>query len=257
MNYTEKPDLGPLTKQAIFDIESSPFDLDKYCLYAVISGSHAYGTNVETSDVDIRGITSFPEEYIYGLNKIEQIENQKKDICFYGLWKMISLLYKSNVHALEMIFIEPKFVQISTPISQELTNNRCLFMTKMIGYSFGGYANQQRKILETKRENKTGRISLVEKFGYDTKFAAHMVRLFRSGSEALLTGYLQVYRSDKEELLSIRSGLYTYEDFLKMADEEEIKFNEAWEKSKLPEKPDFEKINRLLIKLQKETLNNL
>ena len=156
-----------------------------------------------------------------------------------------------------MIFIEPKFVQISTPISQELTNNRCLFMTKMIGYSFGGYANQQRKILETKRENKTGRISLVEKFGYDTKFAAHMVRLFRSGSEALLTGYLQVYRSDKEELLSIRSGLYTYEDFLKMADEEEIKFNEAWEKSKLPEKPDFEKINRLLIKLQKETLNNL
>jgi len=48
------------------------------------------------------------------------------------------------------------------------------------------------------------RKSLVEKFGYDTKNAAHLILLLRMGIEFLSVGVLHVKRHDAQELLEIK-----------------------------------------------------
>ena len=45
---------------------------------------------------------------------------------------------------------------------------------------------------------------LVEKFGYDTKNASHLIRLLRMGMEFLVDGELHVEREDAKELLRIK-----------------------------------------------------
>jgi hypothetical protein len=50
----------------------------------------------------------------------------------------------------------------------------------------------------------TGRTELVDKFGYDTKHAMHLVRLIRMAKEILIEGVVHVYRDDREELMDIR-----------------------------------------------------
>ncbi len=152
-------------------------------------------------------------------------------------------------------------VIIERPEWKEVVKHKDIFTSKLIGYSFGGYAYGQLKILDTKKNNYTGRVSLVEQFGYDCKFAMHAVRLLRSGREFLETGVLKVKRPDAAELLEIRNGKYSYEEYIKWDDSKKqvvggiIKdeldaFNKAWENSTLPDKPNFNAINNLLINIQ-------
>ena len=55
-------------------------------------GSHAYGTNVEGSDVDIRGIATNSAQDILTRKGFEQVTNDETDTTIYSLEKMISLL---------------------------------------------------------------------------------------------------------------------------------------------------------------------
>ena len=66
-------------------------------------------------------------------------------------------------------------------------------MKKMSGGSYMGYMGTKRK-------------QLFDKFGYDPKNAAHMIRLLRMGNEFLRTGELVTYRPDREELIEIKCG---------------------------------------------------
>lgn len=263
--FTEKPDLNYDVNQ-FFTPETAPFDVAEHCLYSCISGSNAYGMNTPESDLDVRGVVCPPSEYFFGLLNFEQVENQSKDICYYSLRKFISLAYKNNVHALEMLFLDPQHINIVNYPFNLILDKRDLFLSKLLGYSFGGYAYQQLMMLNTKKKNQTGRQRLVEKYGYDTKAFAHSIRLYRMGANALEHGILEVYRPDREELKAIRAGALTYEEAVAfgtneegkpsvvggLAHEELTKFNIAMEKSKLPATPNFKKIQNLLITAHKE-----
>lgn len=264
-DYTEKPDLGELSPSQFFDYQNSPFDVEEHMLYSVVSGSKAYGMSTPTSDTDVRGVVVPPLKYFTGLNNFEQVENQSKDVCYYGLRKFVQLCYKNNVHALEMLYMHPDTVMYVHPVFQELLLKRDLFPSKAVGYSFGGYAWQQLMVMRTKVSNHTGRVELIEKFGYDTKMAAHALRLYRSGREFLETGVLQVKRPDAEELLEVRAGKYTFEEFVQfdkdpdnpkkwvvtggVVKDESDRFKEAFESSNLPRVPDYNKVEALLMDL--------
>jgi hypothetical protein len=134
-------------------------------------------------------------------------------------------------------------------------------MSRNIGYSFGGYAYSQLKILKTKTANGTGRISKsMQGKEYDTKFAAHAVRLYRSGADALRTGKLDVYRPDRLELKEIRAGKYTYDEFIQWDSknkeiiggfiyDEHKKFEKAFAETELPQYPNHKKIEELLMEI--------
>jgi hypothetical protein len=111
---------------------------------------------------------------------------------------------------------------------------------------------------EKKRINQSGymgekRKSLVREFGFDTKNAAHLIRLLRMCIEFLGDGELRVYRTDKDELLDIKKGKWSLEKVQKHADDLFVVAREAYVRSPLRPKPDLEKVNKLCIDIIKET----
>lgn len=112
--------------------------------YEYVRGSHAYGTNIETSDKDIGGVFICNEETLKGLrsNYVEQVSDEKNDTVYYELGRWIELLMKSNPTALESLFIpEDCIVGEIHPAVQYILNNRDKFITKeclnpLLGYSF-------------------------------------------------------------------------------------------------------------------------
>lgn len=96
---------------------------------------------------------------------------------------------------------------------------------------------------------------LVLEHGYDSKNAAHLIRLLRMCIEFMERGEMQVYRiADREELLAIKQGKWKLEDIKSLADQLFEGARQATEKSSLPEKPDFEGVEKLLVSMLREKL---
>ena len=95
-----------------------------------------------------------------------------------------------------------------------------------------------------KRRNPT-RAAMEAQHGFDTKHAMHLVRLMRMGHEVLTTSEVHVWRHDREELLSIRNGAWSYEQLVKYAEEMDRKLGAAMEASALPKTADRKLIDQL------------
>lgn len=115
-----------------------------------LGGSHAYGTSVPSSDVDIRGIALNSKEEILGSANFEQVVNNETDTTIYSIRKIISLLSSCNPNTIEMLGLKPEHYLYLSPIGQELLDNKKLFLSKRAKYSFGGYAFAQLRRLDNK-----------------------------------------------------------------------------------------------------------
>lgn len=92
------------------------------------------------------------------------------------------------------------------------------------------------------------RRGLVNRFGYDVKNGAHMIRLLRMGVEFLDTGKLNVFRPDAAEILEIKTGQWTLEAVQAEADRLFANAADAVMRSKLPETPDRVAVERLCMR---------
>lgn len=88
--------------------------------------------------------------------------------------------------------------------------------------------------------------------GYDAKNMMHTIRLLQQAEEILRDGELNPRRSNREELLAIKSGAYEYDELLQMADELMKRTHLAWIDSKLPETPDKWRIEAILVTIRNE-----
>ena len=61
-------------------------------IFLTLGGSYSYGTNVETSDVDVRGCALNSESDLLGLTSFEQVVNTQTDTTIYAFNKLVSLL---------------------------------------------------------------------------------------------------------------------------------------------------------------------
>ena len=102
-------------------------------------------------------------------------------------------------------------------------------------------------------ERNPARHEMELKFGYDTKHAAHLVRLLRTGYEILTEGDCLVRRPDAAELLSIRQGAWSYDKICAYADEMIAKVQNLT-KFAVPECPNYDTINDIIIDMTKEVL---
>jgi len=87
---------------------------------------------------------------------------------------------------------------------------------------------------------------------YDAKNIMHTFRLLDMAEEILSTGTIYVKRPNREALLKIRSGLYSYDELIKRAEEKVVKINVLYKDSTLPIKPDKIEIEKILIKMRTE-----
>jgi predicted nucleotidyltransferase len=107
---------------------------------------------------------------------------------------------------------------------------------------------------EWKQNRNPKRAEIEAKYGYDAKHACHVVRLMKMCEEVLSTGQVIVKRPDREELLAIRNGAWTYEYLLEWAENMDKKMNELYKTSILPNEPDRNFLNNLCMEIIEEYL---
>lgn len=147
MTVTEIKDM---LKTPAYDFLETNEHLGDNIMFLTLGGSHAYGTNVEGSDVDIRGCALNTKEEILTNKKFEQFVNEETDTTIYGFNKLISLLVNVNPNTIELLGCRPEHYMHVSPIGRELLDNKHIFLSKRCIYSFGGYANQQLRRLDNK-----------------------------------------------------------------------------------------------------------
>jgi predicted nucleotidyltransferase len=106
--------------------------------------------------------------------------------------------------------------------------------------------------LEIRKSKFSGRKEMVDEYGYDTKFAMHLIRLLLEGKELLETGNLIFPLVDKPLLMKIRNGEYSLAEVSEMADDIENDINTVATETELPDKPQYNTINDMLVKLNQE-----
>lgn len=220
-------------------------------------GSTAHGTNTVDSDHDFMGVFVESPEFVTGIQSLDTIVEKTAvggarstaidtDTTLYPLRKWASLASRGNPTVLTAFFA-PVY-EIRTFSGNLLLDSKDLFLSKGAGSRFLGYMTSQRAAMTGERNKRTNRPELIHTFGYDTKFAYHMIRLGLQGIELMESGKIQMPMSEdhRTRLLDIRRGKMNKEEVLAWSFEIEEDLKAAITLSALPPEPDTGSINELL-----------
>lgn len=159
-----------------YDFLRTDKNLGENIILLTVGGSHAYGTNNEDSDLDIRGCALNSKRQILTNENFEQFTNELTDTTIYSFNKLVHLLSNVNPNTIEMLGNKPEHYFYISSIGQELLDNAHMFLSKRAIYSFGGYANQQLRRLENKSNRLVGQsqneehiLKTIEHASYDFK----------------------------------------------------------------------------------------
>ena len=122
--------------------------LGKHVILLGLAGSYSYGTNIEGSDIDIRGITLNQKSDLIGLTQFEQYVDDNTDTVIYAFNKMITLLLNCNPNTIELLGMKPEHYLYLNDMGQMLLDNKKLFLSRRAIQSFGGYADVQLRRLQ-------------------------------------------------------------------------------------------------------------
>ena len=118
--------------------------------YLTLGGSRAYGTNLPTSDIDIRGFYFDNPREVISLKKDskEEFEDRNTDTVIYSFRKFLTLLAECNPNIIEMLGTRDEEVLFLTDEARWLRENFELFLSKRAYSTFVGYATAQLRRLE-------------------------------------------------------------------------------------------------------------
>ena len=195
-------------------------NLGNNIIILTLGGSHAYGTNNENSDLDIRGCALNSKMQILTNENFEQFVNEATDTTIYSFNKLVVLLSNVNPNTIEMLGNKPEHYFYISPIGQELIDNAHLFLSKKCVHSFGGYANQQLYRLNQKSAHQLSQAGLEQhilktlefmKTDFNKKysdFSEDQIRLYID--KAVQEGY------DTEIFMDVRLTHYPLRDYCSM-----------------------------------------
>jgi predicted nucleotidyltransferase len=166
----------------------------------------------------------------------------------------------------QKIYLQGKVADILTEI-QITSDNKWLAAARTIGLDdnliaiikkekeYENKISDWNSYQEWKKNRNPKRAELEAKYGFDLKHATQLVRLLRLGKEILETGKVQVRRThDREELMAIKTGAWSYDKLVGYADQIEAEVKSAYQKSTLPNQPNIKLLDSLCIKLIEKSL---
>jgi predicted nucleotidyltransferase len=105
-----------------------------------------------------------------------------------------------------------------------------------------------------KRNRNKKRAKMEADFGFDGKHASHLYRLLNMAEEILKYGKVIVKRPDKDEIMNIRNGGWTYDQLINWANQKEEIIKSIYDnkESPLPKVVNGKKLNELCVELINE-----
>lgn len=186
-------------KSPEYDFLKTDPHLGDHIILLGLGGSYAYGTNIETSDLDIRGCAVNRKEEILTNKNFEQRCDKTTDTTIYSLNKLISLLSNCNPNTIELLGLKPEHYLYVSPIGQELLDHKKMFLSKKAVQSFGGYAYSRLRRLDHKAARKTGQAEREQHILNSIKNASYdfQEKYFSYPKDAVK---LYIDKSEREEL---------------------------------------------------------
>jgi predicted nucleotidyltransferase len=248
--------------------------------YETIMGSVAYGVSSDTSDMDVYGFCIPPKEEIFphlrgeimGFGTQKQRFNQYQehhlrdpdelagkgreyDVTIFNIVDYFQLCMKNNPNVIDSLFTPETCGLHVTRIGRMVRERRKLFLHRGSWHTFKGYAYQQvTKMANKDRQGK--RREMVEKYGFDVKFAYHVVRLLNEVEQIMTEGDLDLQRN-REQLKSIRKGEWTEQQVRDYFQKKEGELETLYQQSALPYGPDEGRVKQLLLACLEEHYGSL
>jgi predicted nucleotidyltransferase len=248
--------------------------------YETIMGSVAYGVSSDTSDMDVYGWAIPPKDDVFPhlAGEVQGFGRQRKrfeqfqehpvadpdalagrgrtyDLTVFGIVKFFRLAMENNPNVIDSLFTPATCVLHSTRVGNLVRENRRRFLHRGAWPKFKGYAYSQLHKLAIK-EPTGKRADLVERHGYDTKFAYHVVRLLGEVEQILVEGDIDLQR-DNERLKAIRCGEWSEDRLRHWAAAKEADLERAYAASSLPATPDEDGLKALLLNCLEEHYGTL
>lgn len=119
---------------------------NNWVIFECISGSHAYGTNIATSDLDRRGVFVYPVQNRLTLFDLPaEVSEDGEDTKLFELRKFFELAIKATPNMLELLYMPQDCVVSCSPLFQKIIDNRTMFITQKAIDTFGAYSISQIK----------------------------------------------------------------------------------------------------------------
>lgn len=227
-------------------------------------GSTVHGIGVAgTDDRDELGVCIEPPEFVIGLRHFEQYvfrtkpegvrsEHGDLDLTIYSLRKFCSLALKGNPSILLLFNVPDEKCVLLDKLGKELRSLAWAFASKKAGAAFLGYMQQQRQRMMGERGQKNvKRPELVEKYGYDTKYAGHILRLGFQGIDYMSTGSFPIPMPQEQidYIVNVRTGKIPENEMLTTAGLVEEELKDAIDSTPLPDQPDYTAVDEFLISM--------
>jgi len=226
-------------------VAANQVDLFNHVIYRCVIGSRAYGLESEASDTDYRGVFLPPAELQWSLYGVpSQIEKDETQEQYWELQRFLVLALKANPNALECLYTP--LVEKATPLAEELLAMREAFLSRLVYQTYNGYVLSQFKLMQGHLRNQ-GTVKW--------KHVMHLLRLLISGISVLRNGFVPVRVDEqRDQLLAIRRGEVPWEETEQWRISLNGEFDQALATSRLPERPDYGRVNSFLIKARREAL---
>lgn len=230
------------------------------------SGSTAYNTHGPDSDFDFFGFVT-PKKHVlfphlagvlegFGdqgekfqrwseSHVIDKDDGREYDFCLLSIVHFVELCRKNNPDQIDVLFVPRECIRHITSTGEIIRENRHKFLSKQVYARYKGYAYSQIN-KSIKCDNIGARKEIREKYGYDTKFASHTLRLVYEAEMILAEGDLDL-RRHCEHIKFVKNGGMKLDEVIKWFAEKEKYLEKLYQNSKLPEHPDESVIRSILI----------
>ena len=164
----------------------------------------------------------------------------------------MKLAVGQNPTILTLFFVPPEFRTYDGILADDFRAMTEKVVSRSAAKTFRGHMQDQReRMLGLRGGAHTNRPALVERHGYDTKYAGHYIRLGFQGIELLETGKLTMPMQDdaRQIVMDIRAGRWEQKNVIGVGQEMEAHLLGLQTSTELRNQPDTNAVDRFLIRM--------
>lgn len=214
------------------------------------------------NDENIVDMNGFGEELLYNKFLFPSLKLVDKFLKYASSQKHKMIIRSENYHDLEKAseYFDNIVNEDRKKLLVEIANEKLGFIKVGKNSIKIGDLNFQKHLMLRKVDGAikerlskaTNRKNLLIKYGYDTKFAANLIRLLVEGIELLETGGLEFPMKERKLISDIKTGKHKITEVLKMAEEYEDQVDSLVKETRLPTYPSENLINTFVKKTLKK-----